>query len=83
MNQAVPNASALPVEFVPVSVVSSDGFLPIHRRAKRKRPRIFESSDIVSSDDLGGVGSFVPVVAMLLIVRLMIAILPVVKRVRL
>ena len=60
VNRAVMNASALPVEFVPGSVVSSDGFLPIRRTAKRKRARIFESSDIGSSDDLGGVGSFFP-----------------------
>ena len=32
--------------FVPASTVSSDGFIPIRRRAKRKRARIFESSDI-------------------------------------
>ena len=60
VNRAVLNGSALPVEFVPASVVSSDGFLPIRRRAKCKRARIFESSDIGFSNDLGGVGSFCP-----------------------
>ena len=60
VNRAVLNASALPVEFVPASVFSSDGFLPVRRRARRKRARIFESTDIGSSDDLGGVGRFSP-----------------------
>ena len=40
-----------PVEFVPASTVSSDGFIPIRRRAKRKRARIFESSDIGNVDN--------------------------------
>ena len=60
VNRTVLNASALPVEFVPASVFSSDGFLPVRRRAKRKRARIFESTDIGSSDDLGGGGRFSP-----------------------
>ena len=38
------------VEFVPASTVSSDGFIPIRRRAKRKCARIFESSDIGNVD---------------------------------
>ena len=83
VNRAVLDAPVLPVEFVPASVVSLDGFLLIRRRAKRKCARTFENSDIGSSDDLDGVGSFSPgIVAMLIIVRLMIAILPVVKTVR-
>ena len=40
-----------PVEFVPASIVSSDGFIRIRRRAKRKRARIFESSDIGNVDN--------------------------------
>ena len=44
------NRTVPPVEFVPASLVSSDGFLPIRRRAKRKRARIFESSDIANAD---------------------------------
>ena len=40
------NRTVPPVDFVPASIVSSDGFMPICRRAKRKRARIFESSDI-------------------------------------
>ena len=40
------NCIVPPVEFVPASIVSSGGFIPIRRRAKRKRARIFESSDI-------------------------------------
>ena len=43
------NCTVSPVEFVPASIVSSDGFIPIRRRAKRKRARIFESSDIVDN----------------------------------
>ena len=39
------------VDFVPASIVSSDGFIPIHRRDKRKRARIFESSDIGDVDN--------------------------------
>ena len=39
------------VEFVPLSTVSLDGFIPIRRRAKRKRARIFESSDIGNVDN--------------------------------
>ena len=39
------------VEFVPASIVSSDGFIPIRRRAKRKRARIFESCDIANVDN--------------------------------
>ena len=46
MNRTVP-----PVEFVPVSTVSSDRFIPIRRRAKRKRAKIFESSDIGNADN--------------------------------
>ena len=40
-----------PVEFVPASIVSSDRFILIRRRAKRKRARIFESSDIVNDNN--------------------------------
>ena len=40
------NLSVPPVEFVPASIISSDGFTPIRCRTKRKRARIFESSDI-------------------------------------
>ena len=39
------NRTVPPVDFVPASIVSSDGFIPIRRRAKHKRVRIFESSD--------------------------------------
>ena len=39
------NRTVTPAEFVPAGIVSSDGFTPIRRRAKRKRARIFESSD--------------------------------------
>ena len=46
MSRTVP-----PVEFIPASTVSSDGFIPIRRRAKRKRARIFESSDIVNDNN--------------------------------
>ena len=46
VNRKVLNAHVPPVEFVPASIVSSVGFLPIRSRAKRKRARIFESSDI-------------------------------------
>ena len=45
------NRTVLPVEFVPGSIVSSDGFIPIRRRAKRKRAGIFESSDIGNVDN--------------------------------
>ena len=45
------NRPVHPVEFVPASIVSSDGFIPIRRRAKRKRARIFESSDIGNVDN--------------------------------
>ena len=45
------NRTVPPVEFVPASIVSSDGFLPIRRRAKRKLARIFESSDIGNVDN--------------------------------
>ena len=45
------NRTVPPVEFVPESIVSSDGLIPIHRRAKRKRARIFESSDIANVDN--------------------------------
>ena len=45
------NRPVPPVEFVPASNVSSDGFVPILRRAKRKRARIFESSDIGNVDN--------------------------------
>ena len=40
------NRTVPPFEFVPATTVSSNGFIPIRRRAKRKRARIFESSDI-------------------------------------
>ena len=46
VNRKVLNAHVPPVELVPVSIVSSDGFLPIRSRAKRRRARFFESSDI-------------------------------------
>ena len=36
----------VPPDFAPASIVSSDGFMPICRRAKRKRARIFESRNI-------------------------------------
>ena len=39
------NRTVLPVEFVPASIISSDGFIPIRRRAKRNCAMIFESSD--------------------------------------
>ena len=45
------NRTVPPVEFVPASTVSSEGFIPIRRRAKRKRVRIFESSDIGNVDN--------------------------------
>ena len=45
------NRTVPPVDFVPASIVSSDGFIPIRRRAKRKRARIFESSDIGNVDN--------------------------------
>ena len=61
MNRAVLDTPVLSVKFVPASVVSLDGFLTPRRRAKRKRARICEGSDIGSSDDLGCVGSFSPV----------------------
>ena len=60
-NRAVLDAPVLPVECFPNSVISSDGFLSTCHRANRKRGRIFESSDIGSSDDLGEVGNFSPV----------------------
>ena len=44
------NRTVPPFEFVPASLVSSYGFLPIRCRAKRKRARIFESSDIANAD---------------------------------
>ena len=40
------NRKVPPVELVPASIVSSDGFIPIRLRARRNRARIFESSDI-------------------------------------
>ena len=45
------NRTVPPVEFFPASIVSSDGFLPIRGRAKHKRARIFESSDIANGDN--------------------------------
>ena len=45
------NRTVPPVDFVPANIVSSDGFIPIRRRAKRKRARIFESSDIGNVDN--------------------------------
>ena len=45
------NRTVLPVKSVPASIVYSDGFLPIRRRAKRKRARIFESSAIANVDN--------------------------------
>ena len=45
------NRTVPPVDFVPASIVSSDGFIPIRRRAKRKRARVFESSDIGNVDN--------------------------------
>ena len=45
VNRTVPT-----VEFVPASTVCSDKFIPIRRRAKRKRARIFEGSDIGNVD---------------------------------
>ena len=45
------NRPVPPVEFLPASIVSSDGFVPILRRAKRKRARIFESSIIGNVDN--------------------------------
>ena len=45
------NPTVPPVDFVPASIVSSDGFIPIRRMAKRKRARIFESSDIGNVDN--------------------------------
>ena len=45
------NRTVHPVEFVLESTVSSDGFILIRRRAKRKRPRIFESSDVGNVDN--------------------------------
>ena len=45
------NRTVPPVEFVPTSIGSSDGFIPIRRRTKRKRARIFESSDIGNVDN--------------------------------
>ena len=63
------NRTVPPFEFVPASLVSSDGFLPIRRRAKRKRARIFESSDIANADSC-------------LVNDIIVAILPVVKTVR-
>ena len=35
------NRTVPPVDFVPASIVSLDGFIPIRRRAKRKCARIF------------------------------------------
>ena len=35
------NRTVPPVDFVPASIVSSDGFIPIRRRDKGKRARIF------------------------------------------
>ena len=40
-----------PVEFVPASAVSSDGFIPIRLGAKCKRARVFESNDIGNVDN--------------------------------
>ena len=45
------NCPVPPVEFVPASIVSSDGFMQIRRRAKGKRARIFESNDIGNVDN--------------------------------
>ena len=45
------NRTVNPVEFFPASTVSSDGSIAIRRRAKRKRARIFESSDIGNVDN--------------------------------
>ena len=45
------NRTDPPGEFVPASIVSSDGFIPIRCRAKRKCARIFESSDIGNVDN--------------------------------
>ena len=45
------NRTVPPVESVPTSIGSSDGFIPIRRRTKRKRARIFESSDIGNVDN--------------------------------
>ena len=45
------NRTVPPVHFVPASIVSSDGFIPIRRRAKRKRAGIFESSYIGNVDN--------------------------------
>ena len=50
-SDSLANRPVPPVEFVPASIVSSDGFIPIRRRAKRKRARIFESSDIGNDDN--------------------------------
>ncbi|XP_015778437.1 PREDICTED: uncharacterized protein DDB_G0288805-like [Acropora digitifera] len=50
-SDSLANRPVPPVEFVPASIVSSDGFIPIHRRPKRKRARIFESSDIGNDDN--------------------------------
>ena len=45
------NRTVPPVDFVPASIVSSKGFIPIRRKAKRKRARSFESSDIGNVDN--------------------------------
>ena len=50
-SDSLANRPVPPVEFVPASIVSSDGFIPIRRRAKRKRARIFESSDVGNDDN--------------------------------
>ena len=39
------NRTVPPVKFAPASIVSSDGFLPIRLRTKRKRARTFEGSE--------------------------------------
>ena len=62
LNRTVP-----PFEFVPASIVSSDGFLTLRRRAKRKRAKIFESNDIANVDNW---------------LMIIMAILPVMKTVR-
>ena len=64
------NRTVSPVEFVPASIVSSDGLIPIRRRAKPKRAGIFESSDIGNADN-----------CLVILIKIM-AILPVVKTVR-
>ena len=50
-SDSLANRPVPPVELVPASIVSSDAFIPIRRRAKRKRARIFESSDVGNDDN--------------------------------